>query len=94
MASDQRWTGGIANREWSRGHSAGHLIDRDRLTADVRRYLADCRTHRNLLTAKYHPTEDGALKAIFHRGGEEEAVIRAAFRADGEAPAAEAREHG
>lgn len=92
MASDQRWTGGIANREWSRGHSAGHLIDRDRLTADVRRYLADCRTHRNLLTAKYHPTEDGALKAIYHRSGEEADVIRAAFRADASPSAAGARD--
>ena len=79
MSSDPRWTGGIANREWSRGHTAGHLIDRDRLTTDVRAYLADCRTHRNLLAAKYHPTEDGALKAIYHRGGDEAAFIRGAF---------------
>ena len=76
MPSDPRWTGRTANREWTRGHAAGHVIDPDRLAADVRAYVTDCRTHHALLTAKYHPTMDGALKAVFHRSTEEAGVIR------------------
>jgi len=99
MASDRRWTGGIANREWVRGHAATREINRQQLTAGVAAYLADCRTHRDLLTAKYHPTEAGALKAVYHVGDAEAEFIRGAYaeacrRADGEPPAGEAREHG
>jgi hypothetical protein len=80
MASDQRWTGGLANREWQRGSKpAGRVIDADRLSWDVRRYLADCRAHSGILSPRYHPTEAGALKAVYHRGREEEDVIRGEF---------------
>lgn len=100
MASDQRWTGGIANREWTRGHAAPHLTGKDRLTADVRTYLADCRKHQALLTPAYHPTLAGALKVIHHYPGDVPA-IRVAYaeltdgrRTDGGPAAGEAREHG
>jgi hypothetical protein len=81
VPSDPRWTGGIANREWTRGHPAGHVIDRDRLTAQVDAYLADCRKHRAIINPAYHPTEAGALKIICHRSDEEAAVIRDLYRA-------------
>lgn len=87
MASDQRWTGGIANREWSRGHAAAHVTDKDRLMADVRQYLADCRTHQAILSPKYHPTLASALKVIHHHPGDVATIQDAygeACRADGE----------
>lgn len=81
MPRDLRWTGGTANRAWQRGSQPlGRVIDTARLEAQVRRYLADCRQHRALLSPQYHPTADSACKAIFHRSREEEAVIRTEFR--------------
>jgi hypothetical protein len=80
MASDQRWTGGVANREWTRGHAASRTIDRDRLTAQVDAYLADCRKHRAIINAAYHPTEAGALKIIHHHDTTEADVIRGLYR--------------
>jgi hypothetical protein len=47
-------------------------------TEEVRGYLADCAAAPGL-SPKYHPTADGALKVIFHRGKAEESQIRAAF---------------
>ena len=55
------------------------MIDAARLSWDVRRYLADCRAHSGILSPKYHPTEAGALKAVYHRGREEEDVIRGEY---------------
>jgi hypothetical protein len=81
VPSDPRWTGGTANREWTRGHRAGHAINRDRLTTDVKQYLTDCHANRAILNAAYHPTEAGALKIICHRSDEEAAVIRDLYRA-------------
>jgi hypothetical protein len=54
----------------------------------VRAYLADCRkaaaelgARGSALDPKYHPTADGAVKMIPHRGDPAEAkVIRQAFR--------------
>jgi hypothetical protein len=80
MASDQRWTGGVANREWTRGHTAGRVINHDRIKADVTAYLADCHANRALLSPAYHPTEAGALKAIYHHGDAEADAVRAAYQ--------------
>jgi hypothetical protein len=50
-------------------------------TAEVAGYLADCDQHAALLSPSCHPTEDGAVKLIYHRGPEQAEEIRAAFRA-------------
>lgn len=47
--------------------------------AEVRRYLDDCDAASGL-SPKFHPTAEGALKVIWHRGKDEESQIRAAFR--------------
>jgi hypothetical protein len=56
--------------------------------AEVAAYLADCAASRVPLDRRYHPTEDGAVKAIPHRRHSDreadqraEEQIRAAFRA-------------
>jgi hypothetical protein len=49
--------------------------------AEVARYLADCAEHAQLLSPAHHPTEDGALKLIPHRGQDQADQVRAAFRA-------------
>jgi hypothetical protein len=49
--------------------------------AEVARYLADCAEHAGLLSPACHPTEDGALKLIYHRGKDQAGQVRAAFRA-------------
>lgn len=43
-------------------------------------YLADCARHAALLNPDHHPTEDGAVKLIWHRGAVQAEQIRAAFR--------------
>ena len=48
-------------------------------SAEVRAYLADCRAWTQL-DRTYHPTEEGAVKLIWHRGPEEAEQIKAAFR--------------
>lgn len=50
-------------------------------TAAVAGYLADCARHAALLSPDCHPTEDGAVKLIWHRGAGQAEEIRAAFRA-------------
>jgi hypothetical protein len=45
---------------------------------EVRGYLADCAAAPGL-SPKYHPTAEGALKVIFHRGKAEESQIRDAY---------------
>lgn len=80
MSSDRRWTGGAANREWQRGTQPQAAPDAGGLTAHVAQYLAECRAHQQLLDRRYHPTEEGALKVIFHRGRDQETAIRLAFR--------------
>jgi hypothetical protein len=48
-------------------------------TGAVRAYLADCASSPVPLDRRYHPTADGALKSIVHRGRTEADAIRAAF---------------
>lgn len=52
----------------------------DELRSRIRRYLADCRKYREILDPRYHPTEAGAIKIIFHRGRLEAQQIRDAYR--------------
>ena len=64
--------------EGKRGVSAAYA-------AEVAAYLDYCqdawRQMRGQLDPQYHPTEDGAVKLIFHRGDKAEAEkIRQAFR--------------
>jgi hypothetical protein len=47
----------------------------------VAEYLAYCSEHARLLNPDYHPTADGAVKMVFHRGTDQAGQIRAAFRA-------------
>ena len=49
--------------------------------AEVARYLADCAGYARLLSPARHPTEEGALKLIWHRGPDQAAQIGAAYRA-------------
>ena len=53
----------------------------NRFTGEVRDYLDDCATAPGL-SPKYHPTAEGALKVIWHRGKAEESQIRAVFAAE------------
>jgi hypothetical protein len=53
----------------------------DRFTVAVREYLAVCAEYGQVLDPKYHPTADGAVKIIFHRGADEADMIRAVFAA-------------
>lgn len=46
----------------------------------VQQYLADCAAAPGL-DRRYHPTEDGAVKLIWHRGEKQENQIRTTFRA-------------
>jgi len=80
MPSDLRWAGGIANRTWSAGLEAEHLIDHDRIRHEVAAYLTDVRTHRPILRASDHPTVESCLKVIFQRWPEERAVIAAEYQ--------------
>jgi hypothetical protein len=76
VASDQRWTGGIANREWQAGRPAEPTVDADYITRQVKLYLADC--VKNHLTS----TEETCLKVVFHvTGAQKQAVIWAYRRA-------------
>jgi len=76
MASDQRWTGGIANREWQAGRPAEPTVDADYITQQVKLYLADCVKHH--LTS----TEEMCLKVVFHAtDAQKQAVIWAYRRA-------------
>lgn len=76
--SDQRWTGGIANREWQAGRPAEPAVDADAITTQVRSYLRDCR--RFQLDPQYHPTEAGVLKLVFWRGDTQKQAVLAAYR--------------
>lgn len=87
MASDQRWTGGTANRDWSAGQQAGRVISPESLTADVGQYLTDCATYRSYLSPAHHPTLAGCLKVIYHVGAEHKAIIAEAYQRDTEAAA-------
>jgi hypothetical protein len=49
-------------------------------TTAVRDYLDTCADNAGLLSRKYHPTEQGVVKAIFHRGPAEADEIRQTFR--------------
>lgn len=53
-----------------------------RFTTAVRDYLDTCQDNAALLSRKHHPTEQGAVKVIFHRGPDEAEEIRETFRAE------------
>lgn len=74
MSSDRRWTGGVANRDWSAGVAVVAEVPAARLTQGVQDYLADCRRFR--LANEYHPTPDGAVKIVYHRTKAGEQFIR------------------
>lgn len=80
MTRDLRWSGGIANREWSRGsRSVPVEVDQVRLAGEVRRYLADCTAAIRSgikLDPQYHPTARGAVKAIYCRHSEEAEFVK------------------
>ena len=78
MASDQRWTGGTANRGWQTGTRPAAVVDVDAITTQVRSYLADCRKFR--LDPQYHPTLDGVLKLVFWRGDAQKQAVLAIYR--------------
>jgi hypothetical protein len=48
--------------------------------AEVRDYLTECAAHPGL-DHQYHPTADGAVKVIWHRGPDEADQIRDTFSA-------------
>lgn len=74
MASDQRWTGGLANREWQRGSRVEQPVDSDYIALQVRRYLKDC--------ARFElaPSEAMCLKVIFHAGDAQKQAVVGAYR--------------
>jgi hypothetical protein len=83
MASDSRWTGAVANREWQRGtKAAAPPIDSAYLAAQISAYLSDCYAARGVLNSDYHPTADGAVKLIPHANKEQAEQIREAFHAE------------
>ena len=53
-----------------------------RFTAAVRDYLATCEKHKDVLSPKYHPAADSAVKFICHHGPEEADEIRDTFRTE------------
>lgn len=59
--------------------------------AEVAQYLADCAEHAGLLSPACHPTEDGAVKLIWHHGKDQAGQVRAAFRAVAAVPPAARR---
>lgn len=89
MPRDSRWTGGLANRDWSAGKQVGRVIDPERLERAVARYLADCARYRGILSPKYHPAAESALKVIHHATGREADIIRAEFARQLEAASAD-----
>jgi hypothetical protein len=65
VSSDQRWTGGIANREWQRGVKAVPVVDIEAITRHVRAYLRDVERHRQILSPDNHPTLRSCLKVVY-----------------------------
>lgn len=59
------WTGGRANRTWRAGSRIVPELTPDALVYAVREYRRACFRHAALLNPRYHPTADGAAKAIF-----------------------------
>jgi hypothetical protein len=51
-----------------------------RFTLAVLEYLDDCKASKDTLSPKYHPTDSGAVKMIFHRTPDEAEEIRDTFR--------------
>lgn len=51
----------------------------ERLTREVSRYIIDCKRHRRILDPQYHPTADGAVKLIYHRGTGDRKYIKDEF---------------
>jgi hypothetical protein len=74
VSSDQRWTGGLANREWQAGTKVEQPVDTDYITKQVRRYLADCVKHQ--LTS----SEAGCLKVVFHATEAQKNAVIWAYR--------------
>jgi hypothetical protein len=81
MSSDQRWTGGAANRQWQSGTQPVAVpIDSVYLAGQIRQYLMDCYTHRAVLNRKHHPTADGILVMVPYQGDAQKAQVLAAYR--------------
>jgi hypothetical protein len=80
VASDKRWTGGVANRGWQSGTALEPVVDADAIAVQVRRYLADCRKYKAVLSPAHHPTEKSMLQVVFTRSDTEKRAAIAAFR--------------
>ena len=84
MSSDPRWTGGAANREWQSGTRPlpEHVSDERKrdLVAQVQGYVNDCKAHKAILDSRYHPTVNGVLRLVFHRGNLEKLIIKRALQ--------------
>jgi hypothetical protein len=74
VSGDQRWTGGIANREWQSGARPKPAVDVDALAEKVREYVADCRRLRRA------PSEKGCLTVVYYQGDAQKQAVLAAFR--------------
>jgi hypothetical protein len=70
MASDKRWTGGAANREWQRGSRAEQPVNIPYLVLQVKAYMEDCERFRAIL-GPGHPNWNAAKHVIFCRNDEE-----------------------
>jgi hypothetical protein len=53
-----------------------------RFTLAVLDYLDTCDANKDTLSPKYHPTENGAVKSVFHRTPDEAEEIRGTFRTE------------
>jgi hypothetical protein len=73
------WTGGEANRQYRRGTRPEPDVDTPAIAVQVRRYLHDCERFAGML-GPAHPTAEGVLKIVFHRGDAQKRAVLAAFR--------------
>jgi hypothetical protein len=56
------------------------VVDTDALTAQVKRYLGDCRRHQAILSPASHPTEKSCLQVVFHTGDAQKQAVLAVYR--------------
>ena len=74
MPRDQRWTGGLMNREWQRGTRIEQPVDTGYISLQVRKYLADCQK------VNLTPSEDMCLRIVFHAGDAQKQAVVDAYR--------------